>query len=349
MYSDTIWFFFIILLQFLFIISSLININTRLAKRRGHTDEESSSTLHRPDAGPVESDADFLARVLDNMAISNFKLKIRNEQEAIRFCEIMKIIPTKQITAPFCHVDQDVRMEPETKSSKLGWHYVYKHKTNRVRDCRFEMSPLVQTFVEKIRINCHQMLLFILCFVAELSNKQAGIEFNASKETVFDWLEYCRKVCEVIMLQQFKIGGILFDEEWHQFCDVVEMDETHIVRRKYARGRLLKTEDIWVISGISRTTKQCFAVRVPNRRIEVDWIVVTFIEHGSTIHTDQARVYQNLQRRFYDLYQVHRVNHKEILLTLETQKFTLKPFSQCGQNWNWKSNHSKAISLLKLT
>lgn len=120
MYSDTIWFFFIILLQFLFIISSLININTRLAKRRGHTDEESSSTLHRPDAGPVESDADFLARVLDNMAISNFKLKIRNEQEAIRFCEIMKIIPTKQITAPFCHVDQDVRMEPETKSSKLG-------------------------------------------------------------------------------------------------------------------------------------------------------------------------------------------------------------------------------------
>ena len=109
-----------------------------------------------------------------------------------------------------------------------------------------------------------------------------------------------------------KIDGILFDEEGHQFCDVVEMDETYIVRRKYARGRLLKTEDIWVIGGISRATRQCFAVRVPNRKIQVvDWVVGTFIQHGSIIHTDKARAYQNLQKRFNDLYEVHRVNHKE--------------------------------------
>lgn len=174
------------------------------------------------------------------------------------------------------------------------------------------MNSLVQTFVEKTRINYHQMLLFILCFVAELSNKQTGIEVNASKETVVEWLGCCRKICEIIMSQQLKIGGILYDEDGQQFSDIVEMDETHIVRRKYARGRLLKTEDIWVIGGISRMTKQCFAIRVPNRRIEViDWVVETFVEPGSIIHTDQARVYQNLKRRFHDLYEVHRVNHKE--------------------------------------
>ena len=94
--SDSIWFFFIIVLQFLFIISSLININTRLGKRRRHPDEESSSsTPYRPDAGPIESDEDFLACVLDNLTISNFKLKIRNEQ-AIRLCEVMKINPTNR-------------------------------------------------------------------------------------------------------------------------------------------------------------------------------------------------------------------------------------------------------------
>ena len=55
-------------------------------------------------------------------------------------------------------------------------------------------------------------MLFILCFVAELSNKQTGIEVNASRETVVDWLGLCRKVYE-IMSQQCKIGGILFDED----------------------------------------------------------------------------------------------------------------------------------------
>ena len=68
--SDTVCFFFIILLQFLFIISSLININTRLAKRKRHPDEESSPTTpYRPDAGPIESDEDFLTRVLDNLTV----------------------------------------------------------------------------------------------------------------------------------------------------------------------------------------------------------------------------------------------------------------------------------------
>ena len=74
------------------------------------------------------------------------------------------------------------------------------------------------------------------------------------------------------------------------------------MRRKYSRRRLLKAEDIWTIGGISRI-KECFAIRVPNRKIDViDWVVDTFIEHGSIIHTDQARVYKNLQR-FQDLYQ----------------------------------------------
>ena len=113
------------------------------------------------------------------------------------------------------------------------------------------------------------MLLFIFCFVAELSNKQTGIEVNASKETVVEWLGCCRKIREIIMSQQLKIGDILYDEDGQQFSDIVEMDETHIMRRKYARGRLLKTEDIWVIGGISRMTKQCFDIRVPNKRIEV--------------------------------------------------------------------------------
>ncbi len=47
-----------------------------------------------------------------------------------------------------------------------------------------------------------------------------------------------------------------------------------------------------------RRTRQAFMVRVPNRRINViDYLLKKYIELGSILVTDSARVYENVPAR----------------------------------------------------
>lgn len=49
-------------------------------------------------------------------------------------------------------------------------------------------------------------------------------------KTIVDWFIFCRKICEVVLANEFqgKIGGEGM---------TVEVDESHLFRRKYGVGR----------------------------------------------------------------------------------------------------------------
>ena len=159
-------------------------------------------------------DAEFLSRIFDNLTVSTFKSKIKDEETAKRFCRIMNMIPTKELSpAPNCPIHHTPMTCQDDKHEKLGWRYRCEAETGRdacgrkIR-CKKSVSPLTNTFMNKTRITFQQMLLLILCFITELTNKQIAIEVHVTKKVV-DWLISCREICQVIMAQPIEIGGWL--------------------------------------------------------------------------------------------------------------------------------------------
>jgi hypothetical protein len=74
------------------------------------------------------------------------------------------------------------------------------------------------------------------------SEKLICDDFSFSNQTVVDWFRFCRDLCVTRFEEnQDMIGGP---------GSVVELDETHVVRRKYNRGRMLEAG--WLFGGIER-------------------------------------------------------------------------------------------------
>ena len=79
---------------------------------------------------------------------------------------------------------------------------------------------------------------------------------------------------------------------------IVEIDEAKFGRRKYHRGRLV--DGHWVLGGVERGTDNVFLSVVPSRDAAT---LLPIVQHhvlpGTTIHTDQWRAYNDLQRIGY--------------------------------------------------
>ena len=83
--------------------------------------------------------------------------------------------------------------------------------------------------------------------------------------------------------QRKKIGGL---GKW------VEVDEAHLFRRKYNRGRRVAGEHVWIFGGICRETKERFIVRVPDRKKSTLWpLLRKFVAPGSILVTDDFKSY----------------------------------------------------------
>ena len=67
-------------------------------------------------------------------------------------------------------------------------------------------------------------------------------ELGICNQTIVDWYNFCREVCDCILFEDNeKIGGL---------GKTVEIDESKFGKRKYHKGR--KVEGQWVFGGIER-------------------------------------------------------------------------------------------------
>lgn len=120
---------------------------------------------------------------------------------------------------------------------------------------------------------------------------------GVNKNTVTDWLQFCRDVCvEICSRTNETIGGP---------GTIVEIDEAKFGRRKYNRGR--RVEGHWVFGGVERGSRKSFFKIVENRSKDVLLgIIKEFILPGTTIVSDCWRAYDCLSDEGY----IHlRVNH----------------------------------------
>lgn len=126
------------------------------------------------------------------------------------------------------------------------------------RSCRTRKSIRAGSFFEEVRLSLCDSMLLLHLWSKGYTEKLVCDDFSFATQTVVDWFRFCRELCvSHFESQQDAIGGPR---------SVVEIDETHIVRRKYDRGRQLQAG--WLVGGIERRTDgrfRAFFVIVYNR------------------------------------------------------------------------------------
>jgi hypothetical protein len=128
----------------------------------------------------------------------------------------------------------------------------------RKRSCEKEKSIRVGSFFEGSKLSLSKCMLFLHLWAKGYSEKLILEDFDFSKVTIVDWSRFCRELCvEYFETSDQRIGGP---------GQIVEIDETLIVRRKYNRGRVLRSG--WLFGGIERRNDgqfKCFMRMVYDR------------------------------------------------------------------------------------
>lgn len=106
----------------------------------------------------------------------------------------------------------------------------------------------------------------------------ASTNFGVTKVSAVDFYSLCREACSLRLLNGLantKLGGP---------GEVVEIDESLVVKRKYNRGRVLQRQDIWILGGIQRSNRRTFACLIKRRdRHTLFAILEHFIEKGISL------------------------------------------------------------------
>ena len=118
--------------------------------------------------------------------------------------------------------------------------------------------------------------------------KEAVENLDASAPTIIGFFKEFRK-----MMGDFleKNRRLICGPNMH-----VEMDETHMFKRKYNVGRVPRSVSWWVVGGICRETGEIFAVLVRSRKkASLNEIIVQNIAPGTTILTDKWGGYVDIE------------------------------------------------------
>ena len=160
-----------------------------------------------------------------------------------------------------------------------------------IRNCRKRRSIREGSFFSGSKLSLINQMILIYTFSHGWSEDLIMREFGYSRNTVVDWMRYCREICMTVVENDMSgmIGGPGL---------IVEIDETVIVRRKYDRGRMLRTQ--WMVGGIERNTDglygKCFVKFVDDRRANtLDLIIAHHVDVRSRLITDGWRGYSELR------------------------------------------------------
>ena len=190
-----------------------------------------------------------------------------DEEKALSFATELSLIP---LVPPFCYqCNQFMR---------LTWEYDRGKK--RFRNCRKRESVYKNTIFYKSHLSVSQFLKIMYCHCLGLKVDDGCVECDVNKKTYCRITKILRSFCvNAILQQEIKlIGGPGM---------TVEIDETHLYKRKYNRGRVLASEAVWLVGGICRETGDVF-LHLTTRRDSstLHKIISSHVSSESTIITD---------------------------------------------------------------
>ncbi|KAI4459394.1 isxo2-like transposase domain [Holotrichia oblita] len=213
--------------------------------------------------------------------------------------EYFGVIPGKNDVPRNCEICNGQMRAVSDRSRSLGW---------RLRCVEgHTIEPTKNTYIANITlkiVGANLIIQAIHAFIDQVPVTKFMKYVNISSATAIANYDYCRDVAAKIVWHEYEqIGGE---------NDVVEVDETHLFRKKYNRGRETPWIHYWVVGGVSRTTCRVFGVLVQRRSAEILIpILRQHINRNSYICTDMWRAYGRVDEHFNN----HGVvNHNEMFL-----------------------------------
>lgn len=159
--------------------------------------------------------------------------------------------------------------------------------------CRVERSIRTGTFFENVRLGLCDCMLLIHLWCKKYTEKLICDDFLFSNKTVVDWFKFCRELC----VYHYEENNVLIGGPGIQ----VEIDETHVVRRKNNTGRILSAG--WLFGGIERSTDGSFRAffrLIYNRSgPHLKFLINQHVRPGSHIITDGWAGYTGLSEMGY--------------------------------------------------
>ncbi|KCZ75690.1 hypothetical protein H311_03327, partial [Anncaliia algerae PRA109] len=87
----------------------------------------------------------------------------------------------------------------------------------------------------------------------------------------------------------------------------IEIDETHLFKRKYHKGNVLASEAIWIFGIYERISKKVYFEAVPKRDAQTLYKIISKkVRPNSIIYSDSWAGYSEIRKHF----EVKSVNHK---------------------------------------
>lgn len=220
-----------------------------------------------------------------------FDLEKKGKLDVVKYCMSVGLI-SRNYTCSNCNENMKL-VERKDKDDGYNWVCrVYGNNKHYVK-----RSIRCGSWFEESKLSLIDVLQLTYLWVKKTRNEWITDELGISKNTVTDWMNFCREVCvEVVVRESVKLGGP---------GKIVEIDESKFSKRKYNRGKRVKGE--WVFGGVERQSNVCFVEVVENRSAAVLLDVLTkYVLPGSTVISDCWKAYDCLEDEGF----VHlKVNH----------------------------------------
>jgi hypothetical protein len=173
---------------------------------------------------------------MDGFGIGSFCRAIQDDDSAFDFVRHSKIINLADETV--CRTCGKIMRLVEKTRQKCRYDWICD------RPCRNHATVSSGTLLEHAKLSYVKVLELILNWYFHIPVTKAAGTVGVSKETACHWYQLCRDVCHAVVTKEnIAIGG----PGLH-----VVIDESHVCRRKYHRGRLLASEAVWIFGGICR-------------------------------------------------------------------------------------------------
>lgn len=173
--------------------------------------------------------------------------------------------------------------------------------------CKRNFTIQSLTELKKVRLN-----KFLEVCAGFISNKKISMitrDSSLNEKTVYKYIKMIKmKIHEKYNTSKFCIGGL---------NKIIEIDESHLFKRKYNRGFILAYEHVWIFGMIDRSSKDVYCERVLRRDAETLFnVVFSHVLPGTIINCDGWRGYSNIGR----IFELNVVNHKYYFVDPEDSK-----------------------------
>jgi transposase-like protein len=178
----------------------------------------------------------------------------------------------------------------------------------KCKGCNKRKSVRDGSFFSESRLSLQTLITYIYGWSQNMPQNMIQHEaaMRDAPNTLADWANFCRDVCEVdLETNPSVIGGINADGT----PIIVEIDEPKFFNRKYHRGQWRPGH--WVFGGIERESRKCFLVEVPDRTaVTLQNCILQFILPGSHIVSDGWASYAGIENLHNGIYSHAVVIHE---------------------------------------